>query len=400
MHNCAILCAARAGRIKCWSSRQRPTTASAAQARSSRRGAGLLRIADARTRSLPARGRRLGPRKCTGREQRIPRRRGPVGRQRALSRSLGPAPARALQQHRRGGSLQGSAATGSEERPSLSRPGARQRRRLRQQGDRLGREGARARSEAGRSARAAGRLALEDSDTAQAVAQADEAIKLAPDALDAMAIHAAVELLADRSPDAWLAKIAQVNPTYGEAYALVAHHLVLQYRYEDARRLLPQGDRARSAALVRALGARHQPDAPGPGGRAAPAARDVLRQRLSRRRHRQQPAPARQLQELRHLQGRHDHPQAEQERSRPAASVLRRSAEARHRHLRKEIQDEAARPRAGRGLSRPRRLRGAHHGHAGPRRAGRHLRRSRRHGQPLGPQARRLSTGRARCGTR
>ena len=39
------------------------------------------------------------------------------------------------------------------------------------------------------------------------VKEADAALKLSPDALDAMAIHAAVELLADRSPDAWLAKI-------------------------------------------------------------------------------------------------------------------------------------------------------------------------------------------------
>jgi len=48
-----------------------------------------------------------------------------------------------------------------------------------------------------------------------------------------MAIHAAVELLADRSPDAWLDKIRAVNPTYGEGYALVAHHLVLNRRYDD-----------------------------------------------------------------------------------------------------------------------------------------------------------------------
>ena len=70
-------------------------------------------------------------------------------------------------------------------------------------------------------------LALEDSQTDQALSQADEAIRLSPDALDAMAIHAAVEILADRSPDSWFAKIQQVNPTYGEAYAIVAHHLVL-----------------------------------------------------------------------------------------------------------------------------------------------------------------------------
>ncbi|HVB87106.1 MAG TPA: tetratricopeptide repeat protein [Candidatus Dormibacteraeota bacterium] len=79
----------------------------------------------------------------------------------------------------------------------------------------------------------AANLALEDSDTADAIQQADIAIQLAPDALDAMAIHAAVELLADRSPDAWFAKISAINPHYGEAYAIVAHHLVLNYRYED-----------------------------------------------------------------------------------------------------------------------------------------------------------------------
>jgi tetratricopeptide (TPR) repeat protein len=76
-------------------------------------------------------------------------------------------------------------------------------------------------------------LALEDSDAKQAVAQADAAIQLSPDALDAMAIHAAVEILADRSPDSWLEKIRQVNSTYGEGYSIVAHHLVLNRRYED-----------------------------------------------------------------------------------------------------------------------------------------------------------------------
>jgi cellulose synthase operon protein C len=80
----------------------------------------------------------------------------------------------------------------------------------------------------------AANLALEDSDTTAAIQQADQAMQLAPDALDAMAIHAAVELLADRSPDAWFAKISAINPHYGDAYAIVAHHLVLNYRYEDA----------------------------------------------------------------------------------------------------------------------------------------------------------------------
>ena len=76
-------------------------------------------------------------------------------------------------------------------------------------------------------------LELEDSDTKKAIEQADEAIVLSPDALDAMAIRAAIELLADRSPDTWLDKIKQVNPNYGEAYSLIAFHLVFNRRYED-----------------------------------------------------------------------------------------------------------------------------------------------------------------------
>jgi cellulose synthase operon protein C len=77
-------------------------------------------------------------------------------------------------------------------------------------------------------------LALEDSNSGQAVEQADEALRISPEALDAMAIHAAVEVLADRPPAAWLEKIRQLDPSYGEGWALVAHHLVLNYRYGDA----------------------------------------------------------------------------------------------------------------------------------------------------------------------
>ena len=78
------------------------------------------------------------------------------------------------------------------------------------------------------------RLALEDYDTKAAAAEADEALKISPEALDAMAIHAAIEVLGDRSPDAWVAKVRQVNPTYGEAYAVIAHHLTLNMRFEDS----------------------------------------------------------------------------------------------------------------------------------------------------------------------
>jgi tetratricopeptide (TPR) repeat protein len=76
-------------------------------------------------------------------------------------------------------------------------------------------------------------LLLEDSQPEKAAARADEALEISGEALDAMAVHAAIEALADRPPDSWLAKIAAVNPAYGEGYALIAYHLVLNRRYED-----------------------------------------------------------------------------------------------------------------------------------------------------------------------
>src|SRR5882757_3843137 len=80
----------------------------------------------------------------------------------------------------------------------------------------------------------AANLALEDADTEHALKEADVALALSPDALNAMGIHAAVELLADRSPDPWLDKIHKVNAGYAEGYAHVAHYLELNYRFEDA----------------------------------------------------------------------------------------------------------------------------------------------------------------------
>ena len=87
-------------------------------------------------------------------------------------------------------------------------------------------------------------LALEDAKPDEAVKEADKAIALAPygdasngntDALDALAVHAAVDLLADRDADAqgWLARMRAVNSGYGKGYELVAKHLVLNRRYTD-----------------------------------------------------------------------------------------------------------------------------------------------------------------------
>lgn len=76
-------------------------------------------------------------------------------------------------------------------------------------------------------------LHLEDSDTTGAIVEADTALQISPEALNAMAIHAAVEILANRPPDEWINKMLAVNAAYGAGYALIAHHLILNRRYDD-----------------------------------------------------------------------------------------------------------------------------------------------------------------------
>jgi tetratricopeptide (TPR) repeat protein len=76
-------------------------------------------------------------------------------------------------------------------------------------------------------------LQLEDNDQAKAFEEADAALKISPEALDAMAVHASLEILNDRSPDVWLERIRAINPVYGEGYKLIGDELVLNRRYED-----------------------------------------------------------------------------------------------------------------------------------------------------------------------
>ncbi len=85
-------------------------------------------------------------------------------------------------------------------------------------------------------------LLLEDSDEAKAFEEADAALKISSEALDAMAIHAAIELLADRSPDSWLEKIhadeSRVRRRLRADRASSGFEPPLRGRH----RLLPQGD--------------------------------------------------------------------------------------------------------------------------------------------------------------
>jgi tetratricopeptide (TPR) repeat protein len=77
------------------------------------------------------------------------------------------------------------------------------------------------------------RLALEDQELEQAAKLADKAIELSKNAFQAYGVRAAIEVLADRSPDQWLEKIKAINPASGVGYAEVAHHLVLNRRYYE-----------------------------------------------------------------------------------------------------------------------------------------------------------------------
>ncbi len=81
------------------------------------------------------------------------------------------------------------------------------------------------------------RMALEDGDQERARAEAAAALELWGEALDAMAVLAAAEWIADREPGVWLERALRVNPRYGRIYAVGARFLVLNRRYADAVQL-------------------------------------------------------------------------------------------------------------------------------------------------------------------
>ncbi len=77
------------------------------------------------------------------------------------------------------------------------------------------------------------RIALEDNNPELAAKEADRAIEMSPEALDAMAIHATIDWLDDKTASPWMDRIVKVNPVYGEAYSTAAHFFVINRRYEE-----------------------------------------------------------------------------------------------------------------------------------------------------------------------
>lgn len=77
------------------------------------------------------------------------------------------------------------------------------------------------------------RVALEDNDPEKAIAEADKAIAMSPEALDALAIRATVDWMNDQRSSPSMERILKVNPVYGRAYATAGHFFVINRRYEE-----------------------------------------------------------------------------------------------------------------------------------------------------------------------
>jgi tetratricopeptide (TPR) repeat protein len=72
------------------------------------------------------------------------------------------------------------------------------------------------------------RVALEDDNQKKAQAEADAALAIDPDALDAIAIRASLELLADKESP-WVARVGN----RGKGFETIAHFYVINRRYEE-----------------------------------------------------------------------------------------------------------------------------------------------------------------------
>ncbi len=86
-------------------------------------------------------------------------------------------------------------------------------------------------------------MALEDNNEAKAREEANKAVAISPEALDAMAILATADWLDDKpaappkgsilTTSPWIDRIFKINPHYGEAYATAGHFFVINRMYEE-----------------------------------------------------------------------------------------------------------------------------------------------------------------------
>jgi cellulose synthase operon protein C len=76
-------------------------------------------------------------------------------------------------------------------------------------------------------------MALEDNNPEKARQEADKALEMDGDCLEALSVKATIDLLDDRQDTPQLARILRLNPAYGEVYAMAGRFFVLNRRYEE-----------------------------------------------------------------------------------------------------------------------------------------------------------------------
>jgi tetratricopeptide (TPR) repeat protein len=77
------------------------------------------------------------------------------------------------------------------------------------------------------------RVSLEDNNPKKAAEAAKKALEISGEALDALAVLGTIDLLDDKKESPWMNRIFQINPRYGDAYALAGHFFVINRRYEE-----------------------------------------------------------------------------------------------------------------------------------------------------------------------
>ena len=76
-------------------------------------------------------------------------------------------------------------------------------------------------------------LALEDSDRKMAADEAQQALSISNEALDALRCWRRWISWRENRTRAWTDKLFAINPVYGEAYATAAHFFVINRRYDE-----------------------------------------------------------------------------------------------------------------------------------------------------------------------
>ena len=77
------------------------------------------------------------------------------------------------------------------------------------------------------------RVHLEDGNPPKAAEAAHQALEIYPEALDAMSVLGTIDLLNDKPTSTWMARVLEINPHYGNAYAIAAHFFIINRRYDE-----------------------------------------------------------------------------------------------------------------------------------------------------------------------